>query len=115
MNLKNGLGLFACTKKLSVYEGTYLDDMSHGIGYLTQKKKRSYLGEFINGLKHGVGRLKEGKTRFIGEFFKGRRQGIGIMKDGNGKTIKGYYENGVLTKNVFVKDTTEGNEYAYRG
>lgn len=33
MNLKNGLGMFACLRKKTVYEGTFFNDMSHGIGY----------------------------------------------------------------------------------
>lgn len=37
------------------------------------------------------------------------------MKDGRGKTIKGYYENGVLNGHAFVKDKTKNNVYSYRG
>ena len=91
---------------LCKYEGQWMKDIKQGKGICYFSDKSIYEGSLINSLFHGLGKFTwPNNDIYIGEWNKGKMEGEGEFKHNDGHILKGQFKN-----NYFLdQDSTKGS------
>lgn len=105
----------------TIYKGSFINGVPHGIGMEKKKDGEEYIGEFRNGEKFGTGTISTPNTLYMGDVRHGIPHGYGlhINAEGvgyNGKWSDGLpdeqckiiYPTGIVKIGTFSKGTAEG-------
>lgn len=95
-----------------VYEGTFLDDLYHGEGKLTNPQG-VYKGQFKDGKQHGYGEFEwTDGSKYRGNFSRGMKEGEGEYFNAKNSTVaRGFWKSNKLNGNGQYIDT-HGERYA---
>jgi hypothetical protein len=97
----------------TIYEGTTMNGMPHGQGYLQVEGWGWYEGAFADGAPHGKGtHIKVDRSRYAGDWVKGVRHGHGEATFTTGGSYSGSWQNDVFEGQGAIVYAGAGHTYA---